>query len=45
MFGGLRRLRHLSLCYEQWQELGAKGVTPPALTVAILDGDHSPSTR
>jgi hypothetical protein len=45
VLGGLRRLRHLSLRYEQWQELWAQGVTPPALTVAILDGDHSPSTR
>ncbi|ADI06216.1 hypothetical protein SBI_03095 [Streptomyces bingchenggensis BCW-1] len=45
VLGGLRRLRHLSLRYEQWQELWAEGVTLPALTVAILDGDHSPSTR
>ncbi|MEU5023986.1 SMI1/KNR4 family protein [Streptomyces milbemycinicus] len=45
VLGGLRRLRHLSLRYEQWQELWATGVAPPALTVAILDGDHSPSTR
>ncbi|MGW3568463.1 TPR end-of-group domain-containing protein [Streptomyces sp. NPDC000941] len=45
VLGGLRRLRHLSLSYEQWQELWAEGVTPPELTVAILDGDHSPSTR
>ncbi|NUP44865.1 MAG: tetratricopeptide repeat protein [Streptomyces sp.] len=45
VLGGLRRLRHLSLSYEQWQQLWAEGVTPPALTVAILDGDHAPSTR
>ncbi|WP_405795272.1 SMI1/KNR4 family protein [Streptomyces sp. NBC_01506] len=45
VLGRMRGLRHLSLRYEQWLELWASDGTPPRLAVAILDGEHSPTTK